>query len=245
MYLTVDESVSLAESLRAIDSVSHTTAIVFPSSLAFTLVRNVLRGGAIALGAQNCSWAPRGAYTGAISAELWADAGASYVLVGHSERRHIFGEGDTAVHKKFSAALDAGLVPILCIGETQEEKENSKREYRLKKQLLTALSDVDLSGKKFMVAYEPVWAIGTGDNATARDVEKATKIIYEQVSSLYGAAAADGVRILYGGSVNDENADIYLGLPRVNGLLPGSASLQPHAFAKIVDLAHNKHKGNS
>jgi triosephosphate isomerase len=233
MYLTVDESVSLAESLRAIDSGSQTTTIVFPSSLAFTLVRNVLRGSAIALGAQNCSWAPRGAYTGAISAELWADTGASYVLVGHSERRHIFGEGDTAVHKKFVAALDAGLVPILCIGETQEEKENSKREYRLKKQLLTALSDVDLSGKKFMVAYEPVWAItssGAGESCLPADVDDVHGWIRQELRSYTDAH----IPLLYGGSVTPENVVSYVSRETVDGVLVGSASVRMDSFHSLI-----------
>lgn len=233
MYLTVDESVALAEQFLA-KRVSGTTELtIFPSSLALTLVRNVLNASGISIGGQSCSWAPRGAYTGAVSAELLADAGASYVLVGHSERRHIFGEGDTTVHKKFVGALDAGLIPVLCIGETQEEKEGGKREYRLKKQLFTALSEIDLIGKKFMVAYEPVWAIassGASEACLPADVDD----IHGWIRSELAAYTSAAVPLLYGGSVTPENVVSYASIDTVDGVLVGSASTHADALVALV-----------
>ena len=140
MYLTVEESIALAKEAAKQEFPTETmTVALFPTALAFAQVRYFCASSPIKLGAQNCGWTPRGAYTGAISAELFAEAGAVFALVGHSERRHIFGETDSDVRKKIEACLAADLGPVVCVGETKEEKENSKREYRLKKQLMKAL----------------------------------------------------------------------------------------------------------
>lgn len=231
MYLDAAQSVSLAEQLveRKIASSDNLEIAVFPSALALIDVRRIL-GDHCSVGAQNCSYTPSGAYTGAISAPMFRSAGCTYVLVGHSERRHVFGETDTSIQKKMAAALDAGLVPVLCIGETKEEKDAGKREYRLKKQLFSALGGLDLSSRRMMIAYEPVWAIGTGDACLPADADDAHGWIREEVLSLIGSS----VPILYGGSVDRKNAAEYVALETADGVLVGSASTADDSFATIV-----------
>jgi triosephosphate isomerase len=246
MHHNVHQASLLLHSLdKAVKTYADVEVVLCPSLLTLQSLSLQINHRKFKLGAQNCYWRDEGAYTGEVSATQLHGL-TKYVIVGHSERRHVFGEKERDIRAKIQAVVRNDMIPILCVGETARERADDETKHVLHDQVVSGLANLTAEEvHDVVIAYEPVWAIGTGDNATARDVEKATKIIYEQVSSLYGAAAADGVRILYGGSVNDENADIYLGLPRVNGLLPGSASLQPHAFAKIVDLAHNKHKGNS
>lgn len=235
MYLTVDESVALAKQVSRELLGDGPQVVLFPNTLALTLVRNVCVDTHIGVGAQDCYWTPRGAYTGAVSADILARAGVTHVLVGHSERRHVFGEGDTDVHKKFVAAIDAGLTPVLCIGETHDEKEEGKREYRLKKQLFTALGGVDLADKSFMVAYEPVWAItgsGSGESCLPADVDDIHGWIRQELRQY----TSETVPVLYGGSVTPENVVSYVSLETVDGVLVGSASTHVGSLVSLVQV---------
>lgn len=224
MYLTFDESNILMNQLLATSYDDDALEIaIFPSSLALTEIEKAVRDTPFRLGAQNVAWVPKGAYTGAVSAELFKEAGAEYALVGHSERRYIFGEHDTDVCKKFVACLEAGLTPVLCIGETKQDVADEKRQYRLKKQLFSVLEGLDLDSQPFFVAYEPVWAIsGSGDGVacTPADVEDVQRWIKEELTHY----TKQTVPVLYGGSVHKDNVLSYVSLPSVDGVLVGSAS---------------------
>ena len=231
MYLSLEESATLAKKISTISfDVAAITAAVFPDSLALTRVKDALTGSSVSLGAQNVAWVPQGAYTGALSALLFREAGASYALVGHSERRHIFGESDPDIRKKMQACFDVGLAPVLCIGETAEDLDRGKRQYRLKKQLMTALQGMDLSDKSWFIAYEPVWAIGTGKPCLPADVDDVHGWIREEVRQY----ASANVPLLYGGSVNAENIVSYTSRSCVDGVLVGGASTTYDSFLSLV-----------
>ena len=234
MYLTLEESMRLTRELVAgYSQTSTVTAALFPTALATSSVTALCRGSAFAVGAQTCAWTPTGAYTGAISAHFFASAGCTYALVGHSERRHIFGETDSDVRRKIEACLDAGLTPVVCIGETKEEKDAGKREYRLKKQLLTAFDNLDLTGKDIMIAYEPVWAIGTGEACVPLDADDVHGWIRQELTQYTSAA----IPILYGGSVDASNAKSFLELDTIDGVLVGSGSIKSDSFFSILKSA--------
>lgn len=230
MYLDNAQSVELAEALvPLVGDGSNIHYAIFPTALAFAQVTSAVEG-KVSLGAQHCAWTPTGAYTGAVSAELYKRAGATYALVGHSERRHIFGESDHDIRKRFEAILGACLIPVLCIGETKEEKESGKREYRLKKQLMTTLEGMELGHREFFVAYEPVWAIGTGDACTPADADDIHHWIEEELR-LY---TKNTISILYGGSVNASNVSEYLKFETIAGVLVGSASSNIDSFRSLI-----------
>ncbi len=232
MYLDVQASVDLAAALVTEDMGSNVALAVFPTALAYMDVKRVC-GDRIALGAQNCAWASAGAYTGAISAQMYRSVGCAYVLLGHSERRHIFGETDTDIRKKMEAALGAGLIPVLCVGETKEEKENGKREYRLKKQLYSAFHDMDLAGREYLIAYEPVWAISanaTGEVCLPADADDVHGWIQNEMKQYVNTP----VRVLYGGSVDATTVSSYLSLTTVDGVLVGSASTKAESLLALV-----------
>lgn len=190
------------------------------------------------LGAQNCYWRDQGAYTGEVSATMLRGV-VNYVIVGHSERRHVFGETDVDVRSKVQAVIRNNMKPILCIGETAGERANNETLDVLHGQLIAGLANITSEEiSDVVIAYEPVWAIGSGDNAHPEEVQKAVAVIRHQVDSLYGKQAADDIRIIYGGSVDSHNASSYLGLADVDGLLVGGASLKADAFASIVESAH-------
>jgi triosephosphate isomerase len=188
-------------------------------------VGGILVGSAIALGGQDCHAAPKGAYTGDVSAEMLADLGCSYVILGHSERRHGHGETDAVVRGKVGGAWRAGLVPILCVGETQAQRQAGKAVDVVSSQLAGSIPD-DAAAATLVVAYEPVWAIGTGLTATTDDIAA----MHAEIRSRLPA----GTRILYGGSVNPKNADAILSLPEVDGALVGGASLNAEDFWTIT-----------
>ena len=189
----------------------------------------------VRLGAQDLHPEPRGAFTGAVSAEMLVDCGCRYVLVGHSERRHVFGEPDALVRCKLEAALSGGLHPILCVGETLAERRAGETESVLQTQLGAGLADLSVrSFPHLVVAYEPVWAIGTGETATTRQAQDAAAWIREWLLRKLGASAKEAIRILYGGSVKPDNATELLALPDVDGVLVGGASLDPVGLAEIV-----------
>lgn len=192
------------------------------------------------LGAQNCYWRDEGAFTGEVSATMLRGV-VNYVIVGHSERRHVFGERDADIRQKVQAVIRNNMKPILCIGETGGEHANNETLDVLHGQLVAGLANVTSEEiADVVIAYEPVWAIGTGDNARPEEVERAVSVIRHQIESLYGKKAAEEVRILYGGSVDSNNAAHYLGLENVDGLLVGGASLKADVFAAIVEKAHSQ-----
>ena len=194
------------------------------------------------LGAQNCYWRDEGAYTGEVSATMLRGL-VDYVLVGHSERRHVFGENDRDIRHKVQAAFRNDIRPILCIGETAQERADRETHHVLHDQIVSGLLNVTSEEvSELVIAYEPVWAIGTDASASAKDVVEAEQTIRKQIWALYGAKAASEVSILYGGSVNAENCETFLNVSGVNGLLLGGASLKPEEFASIVQKAHNSHK---
>ncbi len=214
---------------------SDRTVAFFPSALALTTARDALRGRSdILLGVQNIHWETHGAFTGETSAPMAADAGAQLVLCGHSERRHVFGESDEDVGRKAAAAFAAGLRPLICVGETLEEREAGRLEEVVLRQLDAALAPLAASDlPEVVIAYEPVWAIGTGRNATPADASAAHGVLRERLRARVDDAAA-AVPILYGGSVKPDNAAGLLAAADVDGLLVGGASLDPAGFARIV-----------
>ena len=193
----------------------------------------------VGVGAQNMSMHESGAYTGEVSAAQLCDINAGYVIIGHSERREYYGETDKSVNEKTLAALKSPLIPIVCVGETLEQRESGITFDLVSLQTKVALLGVSKEQlKRVIIAYEPVWAIGTGKTATPEDAEEVCKAIRSVVESVYDKEAADGVSILYGGSMNDKNAFDLLSQPDIDGGLIGGASLKPDAFAVIVNAAN-------
>ncbi len=196
------------------------------------------QGTNIQIGAENCHWEKSGAYTGEISAEMLSSMGVNIVIIGHSERRQYFGETDVTVQKRVRAALDAGLTVILCVGETLEQREQGITSELVAMQTKIALGGVTAEElKRIIIAYEPVWAIGTGKTATAEQANEVCHTIREVIAGLYGKDAADAFTIQYGGSMNAGNAAELLAQPDVDGGLIGGASLKPNDFATIVKAA--------
>ena len=233
MYLDLNESIKLAEELtkEKFDAEKVTVAI-FPSALALSKVEEITRELKIAVGAQDIYWISKGAYTGAVSALMYKTAGCKYALVGHSERRHVFGETDDDVRKKIEACLDAGLVPVVCIGETKEEKDGGKREYRLKKQILKAFDGLKINGGNVIVAYEPVWAIGTGDPCNPADADDVHGWIKGELKQYFDKE----ISVLYGGSVNETNAKDYVAYDTIDGLLVGGASTKLESLKTLIKI---------
>ena len=196
------------------------------------------QGTNIQIGAENCHWEVSGAYTGEISAQMLTSMGVNIVIIGHSERRQYFGETDVTVQKRVRAALDAGMTVILCVGETLEQREQGITSELVAMQTKIALCGVSEEElKRVIIAYEPVWASGTGKTATAEQANEVCHTIRECIASVYSQAAADGITILYGGSMNAGNAAELLAQPDVDGGLIGGASLKPNDFATIVKAA--------
>jgi triosephosphate isomerase len=209
---------------------------LFPPYVYLGLVGEVLSGSPVWLGAQDVCEQPSGAFTGEVSAAMLADVGARCTLVGHSERRHVYGEHDTLVHGKVERALGAGLEVILCVGETLAEREAGRTEEVVRRQLHAALQGVSEEAlARLAIAYEPVWAIGTGRNATPAQAQEVHAYLRGLVGGLYSDSTAQRIRILYGGSVKPDNAASLMGMPDIDGTLVGGASLQASAFCAILD----------
>jgi triosephosphate isomerase len=193
----------------------------------------------IQLGAQNCHWEDQGAFTGEVSPPMLAKLNVGYVIVGHSERRQLFDETDEMVNKKLRAVLAHGMTPIACVGETLEEREAGATSERVTSQTRGAFASVKAAGAAgCIVAYEPIWAIGTGRNATPADANETIGVIRGALHELYGASTADAIRIQYGGSVKPGNAHELMAMPEIDGALVGGASLDPDEFARIVQYSH-------
>ena len=211
--------------------------VVCPAFTALRSVQTTIDGDrlAIGLGAQNCHWESQGAFTGEISAPMLAKLNVKYVIVGHSERRELFGETDQIVAKKLRAVLGAGMTPIICVGETLEERELGTTDEKVKGQIEAAFQRLPADdAARCIIAYEPIWAIGTGRNATPDDANNTIGVIRGHVRVGLGDALADGLRILYGGSVKPGNVAELMAMPEIDGGLVGGASLDPDEFARVV-----------
>jgi triosephosphate isomerase (TIM) len=244
MNLTAPESQALAGALRkdlerdAARLGRDRDVMVAPPAINIPAVARELFGSAIALGAQNMHCADRGAFTGEISAPMLKEFGVVYVILGHSERRHIFGEDDKLINLKLLTALRHGLTPILCVGETAQEHDRGATLAVVLAQLQHGLDQVSAHEmSRVAIAYEPVWAIGTGRNATPQQAGMVHSAIREALGDHHGTAVAATVRVLYGGSVTADNVDSLVAHPDIDGALVGGASLKVEAFARIVRAA--------
>lgn len=229
-----DAEAFAGELVGSLDGLGDCDLLVIPSFFAVPLLSRALAGTGVEVGAQDLFWEEAGAFTGEVSGAMIRDAGASYVLVGHSERRHLIGEDDAVVAKKLRAALEAGLTPILCVGEGLEDREAGRHEDVVGAQVDAALSGWNARDvERIVVAYEPVWAIGTGKTATPDDAEAMHRFVRDKVRSDFGGVA-DELRIQYGGSVKPDNAAILLSRGDIDGALVGGASLQVQSFIGIA-----------
>ena len=229
-----EQTVALINELRPLVKDAKCEVVVCVPFTSIETARKALRGSNIQLGAQNVHWAPKGAFTGEISADMLAEQKVKYVIVGHSERRQYFGETNQSVNARTKAAIAAGLKVILCVGETLEERETGKTATVVTKQTLEALEGIDKLGlKKIVIAYEPVWAIGTGKTATAQDANDTIAIIRKVVRKLYGKNYARSIRIQYGGSMNPGNVKELMAMPVIDGGLIGGASLKAKDYAAV------------
>ena len=239
MHKTADEAETLARGVvAALDGIEKVDVVVCPAFTALERVHAGLAGSSVTLGAQNLHWEPEGAFTGEISAAMLLTCGCEYVILGHSERRTYFGETDTTVNQRLRAALGGGLKPVVCVGETIGERQSGATVQVVGQQVTGALHHV--SGPEAagcVVAYEPVWAIGTGLTATPEQAESVHASIRGVLRGLYNENVAESVRIQYGGSIKPENASDLFSRPNIDGGLIGGASLEPDAFAAIVKAA--------
>lgn len=233
---SIKEAVQLVTLLkRQVHETAQVDVVVCPVFTALSDVAEVLMDSPIKLGAQDLFWEEKGAFTGEVSASLIKDAGASYVIIGHSERRQFFHETDETVNKKTKAALKAGLTPIVCVGELLAERESGKTFQVIEKQLkgsLAGLSKDEIA--RVIIAYEPVWAIGTGKVASPEQAQEVHTFVRREVSGVFGQDIAQNIRILYGGSVKADNISQLMNQPDIDGSLVGGASLEADAFAAIV-----------
>jgi len=236
MHKTIGEAVAFAESLRKLHTdPARCDLVIAPPFTAMRSVADVLKGSPIGIAAQNMHQHRDGAFTGEISAGMLVDAGCQYVILGHSERRLFFGESDKIIHQKVELALEFNLVPILCIGETLPEREKERTFEVIEKQLKEGLNNFGAGDiGRHVIAYEPVWAIGTGRTATPEQAENVHVHIKQLLSSLHGDQVADRTRIIYGGSVNGDNIAGLRTKDAINGVLVGGASLKLESFARIA-----------
>ena len=236
MNKTVAESVEFAERLRsAYQPLLDRDVIIAPPFTALRSVAEAIRGSSILLSAQNLHEAEKGAYTGEISGAMLREAGCTCVIVGHSERRTLFGEGDDRINRKLRSGLTAGLKPIFCVGESLREREEGTMETVIERQLKEGLNNLTADDIGLLViAYEPVWAIGTGKTASPDQAEEVHRFIREWIARQYGPKQAASLAILYGGSVTPKNIAELMAQPDINGALVGGASLEVDSFVRII-----------
>ncbi len=233
MNTTVGEAVELVcEMLKELDEIDNVDKVICPPFISLVAVRELIKGSSIKLGAQNMHFEDQGAYTGEISPVMLVDL-CEFIIIGHSERRQFFNETGEIVNKKVKAALKVGLKPILCVGEKIEENEAGRTQEVVTEQLNSALAEVD-SLKGLTIAYEPVWAIGTGKSATGEQANETIGLIRQTISQKYGKRIAQNTRLLYGGSVTADNIAEFIKQPEIDGALIGGASLKAGEFLSIV-----------
>ena len=235
MNKTAKEAVTLVNELKEKVNGADADVVVCPTFTSLASVIEATKGTNIKVGAQNIHWADNGAFTGEISGEMLKEAGVEYVIIGHSERRQYFGETDETVNNRLKAALKYELKPIVCVGELLSERENGTTNEVLERQTVGALKDIPADAvSKMVIAYEPVWAIGTGKTASSTDANDACKFIRSVVEKLYNKEVAENVRIQYGGSVKASNARELFTTSDIDGGLVGGASLKAEEFGNIV-----------
>ena len=235
MNKTAKEAVELVSALKPLVENAECDVVVCVPFTDIYAVAEAIEGSNIHLGAQNVHFADHGAFTGEISADMLIEAGVEYVIIGHSERRQYFGETDETVNKRTLAALAKGLKPIVCVGESLEERETGKTEQVLKTQIVNGLKDIE-DITKVVIAYEPIWAIGTGKTATAEQANETIGFIRKTVAETFCPKCAEKVRIQYGGSMNAKNAHELMSMPEIDGGLIGGASLKAEDFSIVVKM---------
>lgn len=222
---------------RIKDALRERDVLVAPPFVSLTAAREILAGTNIALAAQNCHWEERGAHTGEVSPAMLKEVGCSHVIIGHSERRHEFGETDQMIAKKLKAAIKGGLRPIFCIGEVLQERKDGRTLQVLERQLAAGTEGMTADeARNLTIAYEPVWAIGTGINATPEQAQEAHDFIRNLIKKIFDKSLARTIKILYGGSVNEDNISSLMQGPDVDGVLVGGASLKIESFSAIVEF---------
>lgn len=236
MYKTVSEAEELVKAVVAkLGNYDEVEVVFCPPFTALAAVKQLIKGTRFGLGAQNLYWKNEGAYTGEISPLMLKEIGCDYCVIGHSERRQYFGETDADVNQKVKAALDAGIKPIICVGESLEEREAGQTESLVRMQTEKALEGIEPSSvSQIVIAYEPIWAIGTGKSSDGPDANRVIGWIRDTVAARYGRDVADAVRIQYGGSVKPNNIQEFMDQPEIDGALVGGASLDPDSFVKII-----------
>jgi len=238
MHKTISEAADfVAEFLPLVSETRHTEIALYPAFLSLAKVRETTAGTNVRVGAQNMHFEANGAYTGEVSAPMLSELSLDDVILGHSERREYFAETDEQLAKKVTAALNAGLRPVLCVGESDSERESGKTEEKLRRQLTGGLAEVSVEDlPAIVIAYEPIWAIGTGKTATPQIAQETNALIRRAIAEQYNAKVAGLVRILYGGSVKPDNVDELMAQEDIDGALVGGASLDPAGFARIVNF---------
>jgi triosephosphate isomerase (TIM) len=236
MYKTATEAVDFVTRLhKELGDRGETEVVVAPSFVALASVARCLQGTKIAVAAQDCFWEEQGAYTGEVSVPMLRDAGCRYVIIGHSERRAYFGEGDEQVNKKVKAIIAHDLRPICCVGESLKEREQGNTFAVVERQVKEGLKGLGKDATRAMViAYEPVWAIGTGKTASPGQAQEVHAFIRKLLAEIFGPDGAESIRIQYGGSVKPDNIDELMAQPDIDGALVGGASLEVGSFARIV-----------
>ena len=236
LFKTIPEALTLVDGLKKnLAGVSEREILVCPPFTALYAVAQALKSSNISVGSQNIFWEKKGAFTGEVAPDMLVDAGCKYAIVGHSERRQYFGETDETVNKRMKAAFAAGLVPIVCIGEMLAEREGGTTFKVIERQIKNGIAGLSPEqAKTLVIAYEPVWAIGTGKTATPQQAEEVHAYIRKLYSQMYSETAAGSIRILYGGSVKPDNVSEIMKQPNVDGALVGGASLETESFAKLV-----------
>ena len=236
MHTNVPQAQQLAaEVVRAASGVNDRDVMVAPPFTALAAVGAILANTGILLGAQNVHWETKGAFTGEISGPMLWDMGCTMAIVGHSERRHVFGESDAMINRRIQGAMQAGLVPVLCIGETIEERTSEQTLQVLEGQVRNGLARIDIAEPdSLVIAYEPVWAIGTGLTASESQAQEAHHFIRNLLAEMYEKNIAAGIRILYGGSVKPDNIDVLMQQEDIDGALVGGAALKAESFERII-----------
>jgi triosephosphate isomerase len=234
MNTTVNEAQSLVREMRdRLDKITGVEKVLCPPFVSLTTVKELIKDSSVKLGAQNMHFEVKGAYTGEISPLMLTEF-CEYVILGHSERRQYFGETDEIVNRKVQSALKFGLKPILCVGESLEENQSGRTEEVVQRQIKTALGGIDSPGG-IVIAYEPIWAIGTGIPASGKQANATIRLIRQLLSQIYGDKIAQEIRIQYGGSISQENIAEFISQPEIDGALVGGASLKGEVFLSIVE----------
>ncbi len=238
MHKNIPEAIELANGIkRGVLDLHNLDIVLCPPFTALSAVYDIIADSNIQLGAQDVYWQEQGAFTGEISVGMLKDVGCRFVIVGHSERRQYFFETNETVNRKIKSVLRANIIPILCVGETLPQREENKTLEIIKEQVFGGLKDIPAAeAEKIVIAYEPVWAIGTGRNATPVQAEEVQKYIRNLLSEMYNTSIAEAVRIQYGGSVKADNIEELINQPNIDGALVGGASLKEDSFTQIIKV---------